>query len=338
MKRIYIYPKNDYEKLESPNPYILHLEAALQPKHRISNQHPNKLGVLELFLFLFKTDVYLFNWIEDLPVKRYGKFQAILLLLFLLFSKVFRKKIIWVMHNLFSHERKSKKWTHFLFIMMIRHSGLILTHSEEGIRFLRKNYSTYCKKAIYINHPVDELLLPEKQVEKEYDLFIWGTIHPYKGVLEFLEFASGIESLNNLKMLIAGICPNSELKAQLYKLLTKNIEYRDGFFDIEEIAAMTYRSKVTVFTYNSDSILSSGSLMDSIRMGAMIIGPNKGSFRDLRNYTFIETYNSFSEIPDLINRISLTEVDRERQIIAFYKNNNWETFGDKLISASQGIL
>ncbi len=338
MKRIYMYPKNDYKTLESPNPYVLNVEKSLSEKHRIINETPNTSGVMEFFMYLRKSDVYFFNWIEDVSIKRYGKIQAILFPVFLVFARLFRKKIVWVLHNLYSHEKRNRSWTRFGFKLMIRHSDLIITHSKEGVEFVRKNFPRQQSKVKYIIHPVDELLISDARVEKKYDFLIWGTIHPYKGVIEFLEYVLESEGLRKYKILISGICPHDDLKMKLDSCLNERIEHRDGFFDIEEIAEMTNQSRYTLFTYNSSSILSSGSLMDSIRMGAMIIGPDKGAFRDLKDQIFVSTYKNYDELLKIVEQTEDMEEVRINQLKRFCQQNSWSSFGKKLFAVSGDII
>jgi beta-1,4-mannosyltransferase len=333
-----MYPKNDYATLESPNPYVQNLEKALSDHHTIINQKPNYHGVIELFSYLFRADIFFFNWIEDVSVKRFGKIQQLIFPLFLFLAKIFRKKIIWILHNLYSHESKNRKWTRFGFNLMIKHSDLILTHSNEGVEFVRDRFPDRVKKVKYLIHPIDEIFPVSESGPEKYDILIWGTIHPYKGVIEFLEFVHECEDMHGLKILISGICPHPALKLRLQELLNTNIEYRDGFFSMDEIYKMTGESRFSLFTYNSDSILSSGSLMDSIRMRAMIIGPDKGSFRDLNSFGFLHTYDAFADIPDIISRYTDRGQAGFDALEYFCNDNSWKNFYTKLSENSDGIL
>jgi len=333
-----MYPKNDYETLESPNPYVLHVEDSLSEKHTIINKNPNTKGVIELFIFLLKTDIFFFNWIEDVSVKKYGKIQAVLFPVFLFLAKMLRKKIIWVLHNIYSHEKSNRRWIHFGFKLMIKYSDLIITHSGSGIDFVKENFSRHAYKVKYIIHPVENLLPNNIETEKKYDFLIWGTIHPYKGVIEFLEFAKHSPELKNAKILISGICPHKDLRKQLDSYLNENIKHVDGFLDIEEITEMAAKSKFVLFTYNSESILSSGSLMDSIRMGAIIIGPEKGAFRDLKPYSFIQTYKTREEIAQIFKNLKIDNKACYQEIETFCHQNSWKLYGEKLFSVSDGIL
>ncbi len=156
-------------------------------------------------------------------------------------------------------------------------------------------------------------------VEKKFDLLIWGTIHPYKGVIDFLKFAKNKPEIRNIKIAISGICPDPTERKELNELLTNNITYINDFQDIEEIAKLANESRFVLFTYNSESILSSGSLMDSIRMGTSIIGPNKGAFKLKKSKPF-----TFSFTTKDSNTISNAHIllDDEKYIAPVELKNN----------------
>ncbi len=40
--------------------------------------------------------------------------------------------------------------------------------------------------------------------EPEWDVLIWGSMHPYKGILEFLELFAGSDHKNRLRVLVWG--------------------------------------------------------------------------------------------------------------------------------------
>lgn len=338
MSRIYMYPKNDYATLESPNPYVLHMEDSLSEKHTIINKYPNTKGVIELFFYLFRTDIFFFNWIEDVAVKRYGKIQAILFPFFLILAKLLRKKIIWVLHNKYSHEKSNKRWTKFGFELMIRNSDLILTHSNAGVEFIKDRFPRHSDKVKYIVHPVENMITVDRNAVKKYDILIWGTIHPYKGVIDFLRFAGNSRDYDNIKIMISGICPDYKEHEELIGLLNDQIHHINEFQDIDKVAELACQSRFVLFTYNSESILSSGSLMDSIRMGSVVIGPDKGAFRDLRDCSFIKTFITFDDIAAIVKNTDYDPDACLKDIEDFCQHNTWDLFGEKLFSVSGGIL
>ena len=332
MSRIYVYPKLDTTKLISPNPYIDNLESALAQKHKIANKKANNKGVLDFYLHLFKADVFFINWIEYLPKQKFGKIQSLFFYLFLIISKLMNKKIIWVLHNKYSHTKLAHSdgvsfWKKFMFELMIKKSDFILTHSKSGIDFVKKKFPGHSHKVCYMIHPTDKMFSSGTTVDKEYDFLIWGTIHPYKGIIEFLEYISQLSESNDINIIIIGACPDERLKDKLRNLLSDNIKYVDKFASFDEITLYANKSRYILFTYNSESVLSSGSLMDSIQMGASIIGPNKGAFKDLSEYTFVQVFDKYNDIIE-INRKRKEEPlkNNHSELNKFCTEHNWKNF------------
>ena len=326
---IYLYPK----VFPCENPYIIDLENSLSSNFAIINKKSNQIGVLDLFKYFLRTDIYYFNWIESLPSRRYGKIQIIAFVVFLILAKWFKKKIVWTLHNKYTHDKNKNGWVDYMYNTMMEHSDIIFTHSQSGIDFVKEKYPASLKKIKYFIHPVKPLLPAIHNKKCIYDFFIWGTIWPYKGVIEFLRFLKESEKLHPLKILIVGRCINNQIRTELDKYLRSNITYKDEFYSIEEIAGFSNQAKFTLFTYKSESVLSSGSLMDSIRMRSVIIGPDTGAFRDLSSYDFVKTYNTYGEIIEICNKYEpirdtmLTEIDK------FCEENSWDSFGKSLNKA-----
>lgn len=330
MANIYFWPKNKLRLNDSShNPYTLNFEKSLSKNHTIVNKSINKKGVLDLFKYLFESDIFLFNWIENIYSRRYGKLQIILFLLFLLGVKILRKKIIWILHNKSTHDIKNNNWINFMFFLMMKHSDLIITHSLGGIDFAKKNYPKFTSKIKYLMHPTLEVLPVVSELPKKYDVLIWGVILPYKGIVQFLKFITDSNESSLLKILIVGKCSDKEYKKQLDVFLSKNITHLDDFYNIDEICRFANQSKFILFTYRSDSVLSSGALMDSIRMGANIIGPNLGAFRDLSSYDFINTYNTYDDITKILKNKEFDVKLNSNEIQNFCFENSWNFFIEK---------
>lgn len=329
MKKVYLYPK----VFPSENPYISDLENALSSDFEIVNKHYNSIGILDLFRYLFNTDIYYFNWIESLASRRYGKVQIVIFTFFLMIARLFRKKIIWTLHNKYTHDRSGNRWVDYMFSAMLKYSDFIPTHSMAGIEFISAYNAQYTKKAKYFIHPVKPVINTTLNAECNFDFLIWGTIWPYKGVIEFLKFLNETNSERQFRVLIVGRCINDNLKDELATFLNDNIHYDAGFYGIEQIADFANQAKYTLFTYRPESVLSSGSLMDSIRMKSIIIGPDTGAFRDLSTFPFIKVYNSFDEILEICSRDHFDKESIGKEIEFFCRNNNWDVFGKNLNSA-----
>jgi len=332
MNKIYLYPK----VYPTENPYIANLEKSLSPYYRVVNASNNRSGVFDLFRYLFDADIYFFNWIENIPSRKFGKIQVMVFVFFLFIAKCLRKKIIWTLHNKYSHEKVDCKWTDFMYRTMFRHSDFILTHSQAGIDFAAGKYPKDVKKMRYFIHPLSKLYPEPATGVPVYDFFIWGTIWPYKGIIEFLKFINGAGV--KIKILIAGICVNEQVKKDMLPLITEDIVHVEKFLDFDEIADLAGKSKFTLFTYSTNSVLSSGSLMDSIAMGSVVIGPDAGAFRDLSKYGFVKTYNRYEDIIDILNKQQESHYSGRADIESFWQENNWERFGEKFSATLSDII
>ena len=339
MKTIYFYPQFDYEKEASPNPYIKDFQRSLEGNFKIINHKVNHKGVLDFFQYILRTDIYIFNWIEDLPIYKLGKLQTLFFLIFLAFSRIFRKKIVWILHNKYSHFSKKNCWTDFMYKILMKYSDLIVTHSRQGISFVKENYPTEVSKVCYINHPMREKPIEVKGVEaeKKYDFLIWGTIQPYKGVLEFLKFLNFSEERGKVKLLIAGKCFDPSYREKMLPYLNENITFKDNFFSLKEILKMANQVNFILFTHKSVSVLSSGALMDAVSMGVKIIGPDHGAFKDLSSLNFIMTYKNYEDILKLNQTNKDIPVNFE-ELTSFYSENSWEGFGNYMEGKFQELF
>jgi beta-1,4-mannosyltransferase len=320
--RVYIYPFTTYHLSEGSNQYIVKLRAEINRHHVISNSNPTSLGLLDLLFKFFKTDVFYFNWIEDLPNKRGGRVQTIVLFLFLKIISYSKKKIIWFVHNRQSHSNESfytkkiRKW-------LKKSSDIILTHSKE-----LEDSSDVRIKAIC--HPF-ELTKRESDLkrDKKWDILIWGNVSRYKGILEFLQFASQSKELKQYKILIAGKFNNTEYLNEVLKYATINMTIRNEIIKDNELPHLIDSAKFTLFTYISNSVLSSGALNFTLPMDTKIIGPNLGDFKQFGEMGFIQTFETFNDIPKIMTTDFANSSDK---LLTFIKSNDWRIFGNQISS------
>ena len=324
MSKFFIHPNTD-KVVGSPNPYIANFANSLSQNHEVINRNAKNRGVFNLYRYLFQTDIYVFNWIEDLPQKRYGRVQTVLFIAFTFLAKLLGKRMVWILHNKYSHHKAKDQWTDFMYRFMMKNSDVIITHSNSGIEFVEENFPQYSFKTRMLFHPIQPLIAGVHHEEKKHDLLIWGSIFPYKGILEFLKHASENTAFSNVRILVVGRCKDEEYKQRLQEALTENMTYIDKMLEMDEIAEFSRQSRFTLFTYKSPTVISSGSLMDAIRMGANIIGPDHGAFKDLDAYGFMRVYRSYGDIISIINE-PLDHGGEDTELDLFFQENSWDAF------------
>jgi glycosyltransferase involved in cell wall biosynthesis len=329
--RVIIYPNIPVKKGEYANPYIQDFIFSLKRKGIQIINTPNKNPLVSLF---FKENryahIYIFHWIENVPVYKYGYIQFVLTHILVLLIKIKRKKIVYFMHNKQPHIEKKSHLCLSLMRFMICFSDLIITHALDGLTLIKEKYPKYIHKAHFLDHPTKDRLDSYYRMSKPcYDLLIWGTISKYKGILEFIQFAKD----NNYpwKIKIIGSCSSPAYFDELLKLKSDNVCVDNKNISFKDINRYISDSKFILIPYMSESVLSSGTLMDSLSFGAKIIGPNVGSFKDYsKNINLnVYTFSTYSEIQDIID--SHKEDINIAKYHSFLQENSWENFTTKLL-------
>ncbi|MCH7398628.1 hypothetical protein MM236_11535 [Belliella sp. DSM 107340] len=208
---------------------------------------------------------------------------------------------------------------------------MILTHSNEGIEFVRESYPRFTSKVHFIVHPIQTPFHFLEKSTYKYDLLIWGSIQPYKGILQFLKFINSNEELKKLKILIVGKCPDKGYLKLLKEEFSNQVSMIDSVLSLEKISVLAQNSKFVFFPYNSPSLLSSGVLMDSLRMHSKILGPNSGSFKDLSYLSGVEVYDDFKDLLSFFNEGYDLDFDRQ-EMKKFCEENTWEKFSFKFLN------
>ena len=235
------------------------------------------------------------------------------------------------MHNKLSHSLEHEYWKKVIFKKMLKYSDIILTHSNEGITYGNEIVPGSEKKIHFFHHPIKDKRLSEK-LSKEYDLLIWGTISPYKGIDKFLEYIHQNKLEKRFRILIVGKITSNDYQKKLEQYKSEYILIKNKFIEDALLQQLIAKSKLVLFTYSQSSILSSGVLMDSLGYGANIIGPDTGAFADLAKEGIINTYSDFTDMFKIIDE----QLKDENKIIPkeksnkFLEDNSWNKFAENL--------
>lgn len=322
--RVYIYP--DVKK--STNNYITYFHESFNGKGFVVN---NRLASLRLLNIIFNldSDIFIFHWVDAIPHLKYGFIQVYFFKLIISFLFFLKKEIIWVLHNKISHKNCKESEVNDLMDYIALKASKILVHAAEGIDFCDRRFNIR-DKVVFINHPFyvkNFISLPKEEIK--WDYIIWGTINRYKKIDKFLDFINSSGSFADKKILICGKCLDIKYDSLIKSKLTENIDYLNEFLSDSDLDTYISKSKIILFTYNNESVLSSGALIHSLPYGKLIIGPNVGNFKD---YTgFVKCFNSFDEILSLSN-------ENEDNIDLFklkklIKSNSWDDFSVKLLNS-----
>lgn len=325
MKKAYIYP-NSTKKKEVTNPYLNDFMNSLSDGFIFLNREkPSASGIFDLRKYLRRIDYIFLNWIEDLPDKKYGIAQSIFFLVVLRVMKFKKIRIFYVLHNKESHYSTHSSLKRRLKKAVLTHADYIICHSSEGLKI----NGAPLKNMKYFPHPFQGYC-KNGAATKEYDILIWGSIRPYKGIDKYLNYLHSKNYLGRFKTLIIGKIFPPEYEQELVRFRSANIMIENQYIDDEVLNRMIDRSGIVLFTYNEKSVLSSGALVYSLSRGACVIGPDTGSFHDLKEEGIIDVFENYD---DLISTIEFHLVHpnlNSRKIEEFVERNSWRSFGQEI--------
>ncbi len=331
MKNVYIYPITAYTHKIIPNPYLDNLISSLEKYFQFLNKDkPATNGIFDIFSYLKKINYIFFNWVEDLPDKRGGWIQGLFFIILVHYLKIRKVKIIWTLHNKMSHYNSNYNFKKYLFRFLFLKSDFIITHSREGIKYANNYRLNNYDKIKYFPHPLEKKFIHFKSNPK-YDILIWGSIIPYKGIDKFLQYLYDNKLQLKYKIKIIGKIKPESYKHEIMKLSNSNIHIDDRYIPEKELKENIADTKNVIFTYMSDSVLSSGVLMDTLSYGANILAPSVGAFHDAAEDELIQTFRTYEELLQLIdenmNSAMNHNIDR---IASFIEKNNWSQFSLKI--------
>jgi glycosyltransferase involved in cell wall biosynthesis len=316
-------PKNGYN-----NPYALHFKEALAAKYDVaeSDYRPVKGQLWSLFCHALCSDVFFLNWIENVGVGRKQKLRTWIALFCLKIMSWRHAPMVWILHNIHPHEGENES-TEAIKNWLFQHANLIIAHSHAAENYAREHARN---KVLFLHHPITpiELMMDDDfKLDCANDVFIWGSILPYKGIGEFVSLPRLHDS--GLRVKIVGQCQNPELAKQIESYCGERITFNNHMAIFEEIAFHIKASRYVLFPYIDSGFSSSGALIDTLMLGGTPLAPDMGAFKDLKEEGLCITYNSEDELFDILNSGTTQRIDQDK-VKTFIENNSWESFIEKI--------
>lgn len=309
------------------NPYSQNYKESLIPYFDVLDmEHRNHaLQSLSLLKRSLIGDVFVFNWLENVGFWTLGKLQFVIVLLALSIIRFRKTKIIWMLHNIHPHQGENAI-SRYMQNWLYKNSSVIISHSRDAVAVAEVNAKS---EVVYKCHPVKKIQDDANfKVVKPFDILIWGQIHPYKGVVEFLE--SRFVQENCIKIKIIGRCDNLALSKKISFLCQENIEFENRKIEFSELQNYMRACKIVLFPYIGDCVSSSGALMDTIVLGGKPVGPRMGAFKDLSEEGVCQTYCGYDDLKEILFQRGKENNDFEKKRDLFIRNNLWELFGQNI--------
>ena len=242
-----------------------------------------------LYTFRFKSNLRLFH---SYPFKLS---MTVYCMFILTLIKLFGYKLIWTAHDLIPH---GDYFINNLFVtrFLSRFADVIIVHSKYSIVPMKKmgidtkkvqivrigNYIGLYKNKISTDTARQKLELPKDDL-----IFgMFGKIEEYKGVLDLISSFIRLK-LPHSTLLIAGICPDLDLKRQINDLSKdkKNIKLFLSFINDSDV--QRYINSANILVYPFKNITTSSSVILAMSFGKPVICPQMGDLAELPNDTGI---------------------------------------------------
>ena len=228
--------------------------------------------------------LFVLSWTSS-PFK--AKLRGLLLALDCLWVRLRGKKVIWTIHNKFSHENFDRGVELFVRRLLARCVSAIIVHSQSAANRLAHVYSIpkIRKKANVIFHgnyegiyprPVQSRasLLATLNIPPEHTVILsFGMLRPYKGIDKLAElFASG-KLPEHIHLLIMGKADKEDYAASLQAICDRanNVHLRLGFLSDEDLAE--WLGAVDMVAVPFSDTLTSGSVLLAMTEGKALLLP-----------------------------------------------------------------
>lgn len=305
MKKVFISPSATY-KNQFSNPYFKRLFDGLSPFCEVldtADYRPRRAQSLTLFLYSFKGDVFLLSFVEGVAFHKFPLIQTFFALMALRIIRLRRRTIVFFYHNTVAH--RGDNWMcRMLFRKLFSHADYVVAHSENTALIAADKVGK--DRVILFPHPTEPLSIAAPAEEKA-DVFIWGTILPYKGIYEFL--SSPIVQNSDLRIIVIGSCPDPILAQKVHSQTNEHIHFEQRHIEEVELAARISASRFVLFPYFAKSISGSAALMDTLKFGGNVVGPDAGAFHDLSKENLCKVFHDMADLMDILT--SKWRVDQE---------------------------
>lgn len=330
MDNAYIYPISARGDKKINNPYLDNFMKSIQDRFNFINKnHPSHSGIFDIVKYIFKIDFAFFHWPENIAEKKMGFFQTLVFLyIFIPCMKIRKIKIVYIVHNKLSHTQNRIRLKKLIARKLLKSSAINITHAGEGVGFIHSMVKTP-KKVFFFPHPVDKPLLKNTNPKKEIDILIWGNIAPYKGIDNFLKLLKE-KNAENWNVVIAGKVSSEKYMHELNALKPDNVVIIYEFLDDFTIEQLISKSRIVLFPYHSQSVLSSGAFAKTLAFPVKIIGPHCGAFLDFNQLKQVNTFKNEEQLFDLISNGLSEKTHNQKNIMDnthLMNDYSWKSFG-----------
>jgi len=233
-------------------------------------------------------DVIHLHWLPHLEDGNAGIRQARLYAFRLFLLTLLGKKIVWTVHNLYSHESERKSLEKWLVGKVVKRASKIIVHAETSKQLVTDEFGVGCEEKISVIPHGNYLgcypnTLSREESRQRLNLpaaskvfLFFGHIRPYKGIHQLLAAFQRLIDPEAV-LLIAGEPLNNEMADEIRELASSDsrIKLRLESVPDEEAQVLMNACDAVVFPYQQ--ILTSGAVIMAMSFGKACLAPRIGS-------------------------------------------------------------
>lgn len=219
--------------------------------------------------------------------RRTGRWAAQLWFgLILVTCRAIGMRIVWTAHNALPHEQvfaddlRARRW-------LVRASSLVIAHDTLALEQLSRLELSPRRAEVIAPGPFSPLVGQGASPragggEPPWTLLFFGNVLPYKGVEDLLAAVADLAPTVRLRVVVAGACPDSNLRQRLYELAAASadrVELRLGHVPDTEVAPLLASCDAVVLPYRS--VTTSSSALLALEHARPVLVPDLPTFRDL---------------------------------------------------------
>jgi beta-1,4-mannosyltransferase len=289
------------------NPYQLLTKRILEKSYKVL---PIKNKSLFPLLKYFKYKYLYLDWLSPYCINSnifLSGIKSILFVIQIIILKIFKIKIIWNIHNLYDHEKRSHIVDKLLYKIMFFLSDKIRFFSESGKKSFLEYYNLKNnRKLLVISLPryndyyescdfIDENIF-NKIDENNHNILFFGLIREYKGINTLLKKLEFNKLNNNVNFIIAG------KKQENFKLIdNNNITYFIQYINNENLKELFEKSTIIILPY--ERIMTSSAVYLCMYFKKPIICPPLPFFKEILGVNYPYFYNDMNEFYQIVNNL-----------------------------------
>ncbi|MAI37321.1 glycosyltransferase [Alteromonas sp.] len=293
------------------------------------------------------TDIIHVHWLTEviqriLWAKSDAVFYTKLLLLVTDIANVRRKgvHVVWTIHNRYSHQQFDKKREEIIRKLFCKCVNRVIVHSLSAAKSLTPIYGKrFLDKVTIIPHGNYDGCYPKPKIisdslsdssEKPIRLLFFGTLRPYKGVLQLIDCYK-IAAPENTQLVIAGSTPDENYKSQIKKAAANcpQIILKLGYLDDQLLIDSIEDADAIIVPF--EDTLTSGSVILAMTQSKAIIAPKAAHIFDCiptDNSLFYNDQNELEALFQKLHKYDFAKLGRQNREAA--NQFNWDAIGLKL--------